>query len=208
LIAAVPIVTVAFSEANSRLLLGQAMADCLILVDNSNIFIEGRKYAAQRKGVVATSPDERQPQDPSWRLDFTGLLGALADGRHIAGAILVGSRPPRNDQVWTMARQQGFDVFVHDRDAQNREKAVDTDLVARGTEFIVSRPETGTLVIASGDRDFIPLVGVAQRRGWGVEMCAFTSAFSPYGEMATAVDRVRPLDAVFEQIGRYEFDWP
>ena len=154
------------------------MPDCLILVDISNIFIEGRKCAAQRKGVVATPPDDRKPQDPSWRLDFTGLLVALADGRHIASAILVGSRPPRNDQVWTIARQQGFEVHVHDRDAQNREKAVDTDLAARGTEFVCSRAETGTLVIASGDRDFIPLVGVAQRRGWDVEMCAFTSGLS------------------------------
>ena len=184
------------------------MTDCLILVDNSNLFIEGRKHAAQRKGVLATLRDERQPQDPSWRLDFAGLLATLADGRHIAQAILVGSRPPRNDQVWTMAGQQGFDVFVHYRDAQNREKAVDTDLVARGTEFICSRPEPGILVIGSGDRDFIPLVGVAQRRGWEVEMCAFSSAFSPYGEMATAVDRVRPLDAAFDQIGRHEFEWP
>lgn len=127
---------------------------CVIVVDNSNIFIEGQKYSAKVKGQKGAS-------DPSWRINFGSLLAGLADGRQIHAAILVGSRPPAQDTVWKEAEKLGFSVTVHDRDAQGKEKAVDTELVAQGTEAIVEAPEPMTLVIASGDRDFIPLVKVA-----------------------------------------------
>ena len=152
-------------------------------------------------------PTGKTASDPSWRIDFGGLLNVLAEGREIHAAILVGSRPPANDSVWRAAGQL-FTVFLHDRDVNNKEKAVDTELVAQGTEIICTSPEPMALVIASGDRDFIPIVRIAQRRGWEVEMCAFSSAFNRYGEMAATVDRVRPLDAHFATIGHNDFPWP
>ena len=180
----------------------------MIVVDNSNIFIEGQKYSAGVKGIKKASPTDRDPCDPSWRLDFGGLLASLAEGRKIRAAILVGSRPPKNDSVWQAAQAQGFKVTVHDRGADNKEKAVDTELVAQGTEIICTEPKPMVLVIGSGDRDFIPLVKVAQRRGWEVEMKAFSTAYNPHGEMATSVDRIKSLDGEFAKIGRNEFDWP
>lgn len=182
--------------------------DCIILVDNSNLFIEGRKLAAARKGVKPASPEDKMPVDPSWRIDFATLLLELANGRHIRAAILIGSRPPPNDNVWKMAEQGGFTVTTHDRDSQGKEKAVDTDLVAQGTELICDAPEPGVLVIASGDRDFIPIVRVAQRRKWIVEMAAFQSAFSQTGQMATEVNAVRPLDQIFHRFSEYSYEWP
>lgn len=181
---------------------------CVILVDNSNVFIEGRKLAASRKGVGKSPGDDRAPADPSWRIDFTTLLLELAAGRDIHAAILVGSRPPPNDNVWKVAEKSGFTVTVHDRDVRGKEKAVDTDLVAQGTEIICDAPGTGVLIIASGDRDFIPLVNLAHRRKWTVEMAAFESAFSSHGEMATSVDAVRPLDKIFHRFSSYDFNWP
>jgi uncharacterized LabA/DUF88 family protein len=181
------------------------MEKCVIVVDNSNIFIEGQKHSATVKGVQS---GDRTVCDPSWRIDFGRLLTRLADGRGIHAAILVGSRPPANDTVWKSAEQLGFTVTVHDRDSQRREKAVDTELVAQGTEIICSTNEPMTLVIASGDRDFIPLVSVAHRRKWMVEMVAFSSAFSATGAMATSVDRVRPLEVDFKDIGYLAFKWP
>jgi len=182
------------------------MNKCVVLVDNSNVFIQGRKFSAIQKGILAL-PGGKQPSDPSWRIDFGGLLTVLANGRAIHAAILVGSRPPPNDGVWRAA-EQFFDVFVHDRDANNKEKAVDTELVAQGTEIICVAAEPMALVIASGDRDFIPLVRVAQRRGWEVEMCAFASSFSESGQMAGTVNTVRALDANFANIGHCGFPWP
>ena len=183
------------------------MNQCLILVDNSNVYIEGAKFSAKRKGVVKGSDSDRDPQDPSWRINFGQLLNHLAHGRTIWHAILVGSRPPPNDNVWQSAEAGGFEVRVHDRDANNREKAVDTELVAQGTRKIVQASQPMTLVIASGDRDFIPLVNIAHEEKWTVEMCAFTSAYSESGEMASSVDTIRPLDLGFDEIGFHDFDW-
>ena len=180
---------------------------CLILVDNSNVFIEGQKFSARRKGVQKLPTDTRSPQDPSWRLDFGLLLEYLAQGREIIAAILVGSEPPRNDSVWTAARTNGFEVITHERGFDGKEKAVDTEIVARGTEIICDNSK-GVVVLASGDRDFMPLVRLAQRRGWAVEMCSFSSAFAPSGAMALSVNQVRQLDGAFDKIGRYDFAWP
>ena len=185
------------------------MADkCVILVDNSNIFIEGQKHSARLKGIGPDPVSLKQPGDPSWRIDFAGLLMALAGARSIYKAILVGSRPPQNDGVWEAAKQNGFEVKVHDRGIGGKEKAVDTELVAMGTEIICLSEEAMDLVIVSGDRDFIPLVGVAHRLKWEVEMAAFTSAYNPTGEMAMSVERIFPLDFVFSKIGGHAYDWP
>lgn len=184
------------------------MDKCIIMVDNSNVFIEGQKYSARLKGVKKAPSEDRDPCDPSWRISFGDLISCLAEGRKIHAAILVGSRPPRNDSVWESARTHGFDVTVYDRGVGGQEKAVDTELVARGTEIICMAAEPMVTVIASGDRDFIPLVNVSHRKGWEVEMWAFTSAFNPRGEMATTVDRTKPLDSVFPKIGYHDFDWP
>jgi len=183
------------------------MSECLILVDNSNVFIEGQKYSAKRKGVAKATAADKDPCDPSWRINFGNLLFYLANGRKILDAILVGSRPPQNDGVWEAAKQKGFHVAIFNRSG-GEEKAVDTELVARGTEIICTTAGANVLVIASGDRDFIPLVNVAHRRNWEVEMCAFSSAFTPTGDMATSVERVRPLDADYLKIGKHEFEWP
>jgi uncharacterized LabA/DUF88 family protein len=181
---------------------------CVILVDNSNVFIEGVKFSARQKGVLKENPNEKDPQDPSWRINFGALLNCLANGRQIANAILVGSRPPSNDLVWKAAEQQGFTVTTHERNSQGKEKAVDTELVAQGTEIICTASEKMVLVIASGDRDLIPLVTMAQKRGWKVEMCAFTTAYNSLGELAQAVDKTRPLDPEFSKIGHYDYEWP
>jgi uncharacterized LabA/DUF88 family protein len=142
------------------------------------------------------------------RRDFSQFLDQLAEGRNIRAAILVGSRPPPNDTIWNLATQGGFKVITHDRDASNKEKAVDTELVAQGTLLIATTPSPAVLVIASGDRDFLPLVNVAHQQGWTVEMASFSNCFSPNGQMAMAVDRVRPLDGSLDLIGHCAFEWP
>ena len=182
--------------------------NCLILVDNSNVFIEGRKFSARRKRQFRGPLDTRDPQDPSWRIDFGSLLSFMAAGRPIISAILVGSEPPPNDSVWRAAERDGFRVLTYMRDFKGEEKEVDTEIVAQGTEIVCTHPRAGVVVLASGDRDFLPLVRVAHRRGWSVEMCAFSNAFNPSGEMALTVNRVRQLNAAFDKIGHYDFDWP
>lgn len=180
----------------------------VVVVDNSNIFIEGQKFSARKKGVVQSPIPGRDPQDTSWRIDFGALLIEIASGREVESAILVGSRPPKNDSVWEMADKAGFKVTVHDRSSSGSEKAVDTELVAQGTEIICTAVEVMDLAILSGDRDFLPLVTMAQRRSWCVEMWAFKNSFNSVGQMATTVDSIKPLDDVFGKIGTHAFNWP
>lgn len=179
---------------------------CVILVDNSNVFIGGRKYSAIQKGVEPNGHGD--PVDPSWRLDFEKLLACLASGRSIHAALMVGSSRSEDDPVWESADQAGFDVVVHERKPGRGEKAVDTELVARGTEIITTTEKPMVLVITSGDADYLPLVDVAHRWDWKVEMAAFAESFDPNGVMARSVERVRLLDECFEQIGQCEYEWP
>jgi uncharacterized LabA/DUF88 family protein len=182
---------------------------CILLVDNTNLFIGGQQLSAKRKGVRRHSRHGHDPCDPSWRLDFKGLKDCLAQGRHIHAAVMVGSAPPDIESAWEEAAEEaGFTVVVQEMDRRHEEKAVDTELVARGTEIICSAEEPMVLVLASGDRDYVPLMDVAHRNGWKVEMCAFTSSFPPHGDLADAADKVRPLDDCLDEIGHCAFTWP
>jgi uncharacterized LabA/DUF88 family protein len=169
---------------------------CVILVDNSNIFIGGRQLAGQAQ------EDLDRDIDPGWRIDFGALIEVLAKGRKVERALLVGSRPPFADAVWVAAEREGFEVIVHDRNAQGKEKGIDTELVARGTEIVCLAEEPMVLVIASGDGDLLPLVNLAQDYGWTVEMCAFTNSYSPESELCLSCNEVRPLDEHLETLGR------
>lgn len=182
------------------------MKNCVIICDNSNVWIEGTKYSAKQKGVLA-NVGEKDPCDPSWRIDFGQLINTVAGELLVSKAILVGSRPPKNDSVWNAAKSQGFEVIVHNRSNTGKEKAVDTEIVAQGTQ-IVCTEQPAVLKLLSGDRDFIPLIKIANGRGWETEMWAFSNAFTHYGDMASSVDKIRPLDEVFDIIGHCEFEWP
>jgi len=185
------------------------MTKCLILLDNSNVFIEGKKLSARLKGVKRESTDSKDPQDPSWRIDFGQLLTFMADGRQIIEAILVGSKPPQNDSVWTSAEQNGFRVLTYVRSFSGEEKEVDTEIATQAAEIILlNKSEPGVLVLGSGDRDFLPSVRCAHRYQWTAEMCAFSSAFNPFGDMAMSVDKIRQLDVAFGEIGHCDFIWP
>jgi len=179
------------------------MNECLILVDNSNVFIEGRKFSARKKGMPKDPADTHDPVDWSWRIDFGSLLKIVANGHQIIKAILVGSTPPPNDSVWKAAGSQGFDVKTHERSfSTGEEKAVDTELLASGLEIIFEHPRPAVLKLLSGDRDFAPLISRAYKKGWETELWGFSTSISH--DLASMASRVHELDTVFDQIGRYE----
>ena len=73
------------------------MEECVVLVDNSNVFIEARKLSAVRLGLPVAVPG-RSAQDQNWRLDYSELLTWLANGRKIRKAFLVGVTPASQRQ--------------------------------------------------------------------------------------------------------------
>ncbi len=173
------------------------MEDCVIIVDNSNIWIEGMKCSAKIKRLPP-NPDGKEPCDYSWRIDFGKLLEFVADGKNIRKAILVGSRPPKNDSLWKAAEKKGFEVIVEDRNSNNKEKAVDTRLVADGVKLIYTT-EPAVLKILSGDTDFKPLIEHANDASWETEIWAFSAALSS-GSLLSMVNRVEPLDGNISNI--------
>lgn len=173
------------------------MEECVIIVDNSNIWIEGMKLSAKNKGLQSTT-DGKSPCDFNWRIDFGKLLDVAAEGKTIRKAILVGSRPPKNDSLWKAAKDKGFEVIVEDRNSQNKEKAVDTKLVVLGAKLIYTT-EPAILKILSGDSDFTPLVELADEKEWVSEIWAFSSALSS-GAFLNSVSRVELLDERISEI--------
>lgn len=166
------------------------LKDCVIIADNSNVWIEGQKYSAKQRGL-------RRQCDIRWRVDFGKLLNEVSEGLPIRKAILVGSRPPEEDSLWNVAIEKGFDVIVKDRNSINKEKAVDTELVVKGAELVCTT-EPAVLKILSGDTDLKPLVDLANGRGWETEMWAFSSSISAI--MRSSVSHVKPLDGIFDKI--------
>lgn len=171
--------------------------ECVIIVDNSNIWIEGMKLSAKQKGLTETI-EGKEPCDYDWRIDFGKLLNVVSEGLTIRKAILVGSRPPQNDSLWNAAKNKGFEVIPIDRNFQNKEKAVDTSLVAKGTQIICTTTPA-VLKVLSGNSDFQPLIDVANEQSWETEMWAFSSALGT-GCMGMSVTRVERLDAHLGEI--------
>jgi uncharacterized LabA/DUF88 family protein len=171
------------------------MNECLILVDNSNVFIEGKRFAAKQRGLESEF-------DGTWRIDFGALLKEVANGHKIIKAMLVGSTPPPNDSVWGKARSDGFEVVTFERSFFGDEKSVDTEIVAVGMEALYEHTEPAILKLLSGDRDFMPLIKRAFNKGWENEIWAFNDSLS--NEISMAAHRVKLLDSVFDKIGHFD----
>ena len=86
--------------------------ECIVIIDNSNVWIEGMKLSALKEGIKSSPIEEKEPCDYSWRLSFGNLLNKVSEGKKVVSTLLVGSRPPKNDSLWTSAKKQGFQVSV------------------------------------------------------------------------------------------------
>lgn len=150
-----------------------------VYVDNSNVWIEGMHVSAVAKGMA---PDiwaacDQRICDAAWKLDF-GRLFEFAGGKDVGRALLVGSRPPPNDSVWKSAESQGFEVVVHDRNASNKEKRVDTEIATQilDDSYQLMKPGQDVITLVSGDADYIPVIESLIKRGFAVEVCFWDHA--------------------------------
>lgn len=155
-------------------------------VDNSNVWIEGMHVSAAAKGHA---PDvwaacQNQICDYDWKIDF-GRLFEFAAGSDVGRAVLFGSRPPKNDSLWAVAESKGFEIIVHDRNAQNKEKKIDTQITAEMIEDSYERMAKGdTITIVSGDSDYVPAIEKLKARGFRVEVCFWDHASREIREVA------------------------
>ena len=146
-----------------------------IYVDNSNVFIEGQRISAVRKGMALDIWDamENRIVDHDYRMSFGKLYEfvAGADRAKIARAVLYGSRPPITDTIWELARRAGFEVRTYDRNRANKEKKIDTGITAVMTRDAYRDASTGDIfTLVSGDADYVPAIEQLREDGFQVDV--------------------------------------
>lgn len=143
-----------------------------VYVDNSNVFIEGRRIAAKKRGLDSFA-------DFDFRLDFGELYDFVAEynPEKIARALLLGSRPPTSDKVWKVAENVGFEVVIVERNKKNQEKKVDTGIVASMMRDAYTKANKNDVItLVAGDSDYVPAVKLLVDDGFHVEVVFWSSA--------------------------------
>lgn len=177
-----------------------------VYVDNSNVWIEGMRISAVRKGQAADiyAAMNDNVTDHAWSYDFGKLYQAICPAEaQIGRSSLFGSRPPENDSLWAMARQEGFEVFVFDRNFANKEKEVD---VAIATQVIedsfqyMQAPRGDRVVLVTGDRDYLPTLRSLKNRHIKTTVVFWKHALSH--DLRDFADDYFELDLIFDHISR------
>jgi uncharacterized LabA/DUF88 family protein len=177
-----------------------------VYVDNSNVWIEGKRVSAVRRGLTPNIQAALNDNvtDPTWSYDFGKLYSAVCpDTAQIGRSSLFGSRPPANDTLWEMAKAEGFEVTVFDRNFANKEKEVDVALATQIVEdsFMYMRPERADrLVLVSGDRDYLPTLKSLAQRGLKSTVVFWAHAMSH--DLRDFADDYFELDSIFDHITR------
>jgi uncharacterized LabA/DUF88 family protein len=141
-----------------------------LYVDNSNVWIEGKRVSAVVNGYA---PDiwfamEHKILDNSWSYDFGRLFEfAGGDEADVKRAVLFGSRPPQNDSLWEIAKRKGFEPIVNDRNVANKEKKVDTGIATEivGDCYELMQPGQDEVTLVAGDADYVPTIERVRKRG-------------------------------------------
>ena len=131
----------------------------LLLIDNSNIFIEVKNIVGQ-----------------DGRFDYDKFVKNYTNFKN-QKKILVGSTPPKSDGFWSTMKSKGFDVYTYERKL-NGEKAVDSKIIAKGVSFIVQQDHSATLNLLSGDFDMFPLIEEALEKNWIVNLWSWKDSLS------------------------------
>lgn len=172
-----------------------------VYVDNSNVFIEGKRLSAIKLGLAANLAEANSQNifDSKYRMCF-GKLNDFVTG-HARGemrARLFGSRPPANDMIWNIATRNGFEVTVYDRNAGNKEKKLDTGIVAMMVRDACKNAQAGdTFTIVSGDVDYVPAVEMVRGEGFDVNVVFWEHAGRELKSSASSFISLDPhLDAL------------
>lgn len=170
--------------------------DINLYLDDSNVFIEGRKVSAVKKGLAQNINDaaRRRIADETYRLDFGKLIEITCGYEAVTTAKFYGSRPPKNDSVWDAAKQHGFELNIFDRSNFGKEKKVDTTIVRDITVDILRnlKPATDEIVLISGDADFVPAVELAKAEGYIFKVAYWSHCSQELKTAATEFQNLNP----------------
>ena len=178
------------------------MAD-YIYVDNSNLYIEGRRTSAVAHGLAESIHEAMNEGilDHGYTISFGKLHEFLCgtDKRAIRRAALFGSRPPPNDGIWTFAKSAGFELHLEDRNVKNREKKIDTGIATLLTKdaYKHGKPGEDVFVLVAGDGDYVPTINELRADGYFVEVVFWDHASR---ELKDAASRFVGLNTHLEHL--------
>ena len=171
-----------------------------VFVDNSNVWIEGKFASAVHIGMANSIKEahNNKMENLAWKMDFGKLLYIVTDGEpeRISEAVLYGSKPPQNDTLWDAARRCGFEVQPIERNYFNKEKRVDTEIVARIVKTVCKNATTEDhFVLVMGDADFMPAIEAIHEEGLKVTVAFWGNAAT---ELKSSADTFINLDDKIE----------
>jgi len=159
-------------------------------VDNSNVYIEGSRIAAVKKGLAPNIFDAMNQfiTDTSWQLDYGKLHMFLCgnDKNEIGAARLWGSPPP-SDTFWEMVRGKGFDVTTYEK-SHGKEKKVDVAIAHRMTKdaYTIIDRIADELTLVAGDKDFVPVITDLVAEGFKVQVAFWGHGAKELRSVATS----------------------
>ena len=143
-------------------------------IDNSNVYIEGSRVSAVKKGMATNIVDamNRRITDTSWQLDYGKLHTFLCgtDKSEIGAARLWGSPPP-SDTFWEMVKRKGFDVKTYEK-SHGKEKKVYVAIAHRMTKdaYTLIDRDNDEITLVAGDKDFVPVISDLVAEGFTVQV--------------------------------------
>lgn len=167
-----------------------------IYVDNSNLYIEGRRVSAVAQGLAPNIVQAMNGGifDHGYTISFGKLHEFLcgSDKRQIKRVALFGSRPPPNDGIWLYAKKAGFELHLEDRNYANKEKKIDTGIATLLTKDAYKSdaykrgvPAEDTFVLVAGDSDYVPTINELKADGFRIEVVFWNHAARELREVAT-----------------------
>ena len=143
-----------------------------IFVDDSNVWIEAKKLAANKLNLKSV-------EDPRLRMDIGKITDVVANNRKVAWGTLYGSEPPPLDSVWQKIKKRGWKVVLTRRSTlTGKEKQLDQQIVSDITALISGCIVRGKIVIMSGDADMIPAIKRSLQNQWSIEIWTWENSVS------------------------------
>jgi hypothetical protein len=147
-------------------------------VDNSNLFIEGQRLAAIKKGLALDLEDaiDRRIFDFGWNVDYGKLHKFLCGDKYEVGcAKLWGSLPPE-DSFWQMVESRGWQVFTYAR-SYGKERKVDSAIAYHiGKDAVTLDKAASEITLVAGDKDHVPAIEDLLKEGYNVSVAFWDHA--------------------------------
>jgi len=129
-------------------------------VDNSNVYIEGQRLAAVKKGMAIDLQDAfyRKIFDFTWNIDYGKLHQFLCgDKSEIGCAKLWGSLPP-NDSFWRGVESKGWKVQTYEKSFRKERKVDSAIAYHMGKDAARLDKSACEIMLVAGDKDYVPAV--------------------------------------------------